>query len=259
MKAAKERSFSWARLEPLVAALLAAAGVLACGGEDPARLRSAAGVGGSNAGAGAMSGASGAGAGSGGSAGASSGGSAGAAGDASSGSGGTAGTGGTAGVGGSAGNAGGPGDFGCEAMASSLEGASDDPGVDVTIGDGVVEFREMVMAWNVRPPMLEIHANSVEDEWKWFRLLVFPKGDDPSPTPGEYRCGLDQVYVGIERPDGRFETLGSGSGCTVVVSEASLETGSRFTGTLCARLVTADGAETLTLTAGSFFGVVQGF
>lgn len=154
-----------------------------------------------------------------------------------------------------------PGPSHDDAAASPLTSAVDS--VDVTpmlsaVIDGVyTEFKRDVIAYDGRPPMMDIFAGMTGDAPSWGSLRVAVMPSDVI-VPGEYECGPDrQSFIMLIGNAGVFDTTTVVAACTIVVESAGTQPGEVFSGTFEATAYTTDGARSIALEHGTFLGVVD--
>lgn len=124
--------------------------------------------------------------------------------------------------------------------------------------DGVyTEFKRDVIAYNGRPPMMDIYGGMTGDAPPWYTLRVAVTPSDVI-VPGEYECGPDrQSFIMLMGDSGHFDTTAVVTACTIVVESAGTQPGEVFSGTFEATVYTTDGARSKTIENGTFLGVVD--
>ena len=169
--------------------------------------------------------------------------------------GGSSGVGGSSGAGGSSGGAAGAG-WNCEPGAPEGPSVSaEEPGIVVSLGGIVIEFREDVLTYGGRSPLLDMSAFATGAALRSFRLMVGPRPGESSVVASDYYCSVGFAYMMANA--GAYATDYGEGGCTVRVTEAALGAGSPFSGTFCATLGAGDGSGSLEVVRGSFFGLVE--
>lgn len=163
-----------------------------------------------------------------------------------------------------AGSGGGPGTGGIGAggagNGSAIGGAAggslpEEPGIVVTIGSEVTEFRKQPFAYAGRPPLLEIFAGT-DGGSSGFRISVAPPNGSTIMSGQTYVCRTGFSFMSLTRPGKQYDTYTKpGGSCTVTVTEAGPGAGARFSGTFSGTLIGTDTGE-VQVSSGSFLGVL---
>jgi hypothetical protein len=141
---------------------------------------------------------------------------------------------------------------------ASSEAVSAVPMLSATIDALLVEFGDDVLAYNGRPPMMDIFAGANGDSpsWSTLRVAVVP----PSLSEivaGEYQCGPGETsFIMLHGASGVFDTTTTGGPCEIIVESPGTQSGQVFSGSFSATLYTTDGARSVMLEHGKFFGIV---
>jgi hypothetical protein len=110
------------------------------------------------------------------------------------------------GAGGNAGSVSSAGAGGSGAVAGlDCPGAAvdDQPGIVIEAEGKTVEFRNDLLWYDGRPPLLDLSAGTDAEDWQTFRIVIFPDGD--AVVPGVYGGGFHPVYAWASRPMNAYE------------------------------------------------------
>lgn len=133
-----------------------------------------------------------------------------------------------------------------------------EPMLSAVIDSRVSEFSDDVLAYNGRPPMMDIFAGAAGDaltQWDTLRVAVVPSS--AQLLPGEYACGPGQPsFIMLIGERGVFDSTSVDAWCTIIVESAGTQPGEVFSGRFEATVHTTDGADSVLLEQGRFFGVV---
>jgi hypothetical protein len=161
---------------------------------------------------------------------------------------------GAGGSGGSGGSASGAGGSAGESGDCTNARAYAEPGIVASIAGQTIEFREDLLWYDGRPPLLDLSALSEEAGWTSFRIVIDP-GDDVV-VPGRYESGPGNVtYVQARAESGEYDSVDNDLSI-ICVNEAGTGAGARVSGTFSATLENYDGSRSFKAT-GTFSGTIE--
>jgi hypothetical protein len=128
----------------------------------------------------------------------------------------------------------------------------DQPGIVIEAEGKTVEFRNDLLWYDGRPPLLDLSARSDAEDWQTFRIVIFPDSD--AVVPGVYGGGFNPVYAWAARPMNVYDSVANRS-LAVCVTESGIGEGARVAGRFSVDLAAANGGNVIPV-KGTFSGLI---